>query len=212
MHIVAIADTHGKHDQLRVPPGDLLIHAGDVTIYGHSGDLKDFLKWFAAQPHEHKIFIAGNHDWIFEREPARARELIKRHAPDVIYLENEGTMIDGWKIWGSPITPNFMNWAFNRGLLQRRGLWSTIPDDTNILLTHGPVYEGRDKAPHGEHAGDGELLKRVQEVAPVFHICGHIHCGYGKAHIGCTTEINCSVVNEAYEVVNQPVEFILKSL
>jgi Icc-related predicted phosphoesterase len=211
MRMVCIADTHGHHEEIMVPDGDLLIHAGDCTIYGHSGDLKDFLKWFASLPHCNKVLIAGNHDWIFEREPTRASEIIKRHAPNIIYLENTGCITDdGFKIWGSPVTPPFMNWAFNWEDDKRRGLWAGIPaDDTDILVTHGPMFGGRDTAPYYQNAtkrvGDKELFYRLGVIHTPYHICGHIHNAYGSVQIGSTIEINASICNEAYMPVNTPI-------
>jgi len=64
MRIVALADTHGLHRQIIVPPGDLLIHAGDLTRHGEVDELRDFNVWLGALPHRHKLVIAGNHDRI----------------------------------------------------------------------------------------------------------------------------------------------------
>ena len=68
MTFVAISDTHNMHTPLILPEGDVLIHAGDVTKQGSEAQVYHFLEWFSAQPHRHKVFIAGNHDFYFERE------------------------------------------------------------------------------------------------------------------------------------------------
>ena len=34
LKIVCISDTHGKHRSLKVPDGDVLVHAGDITSKG----------------------------------------------------------------------------------------------------------------------------------------------------------------------------------
>lgn len=210
MKLVCISDTHGKHAEVEVPEGDILVHAGDCTIYGTSDDLKDFLKWFAALPHCHKILIAGNHDWIFERNPTKASQIIQRHAPGIVYLEHACCVLQGFKIFGSPITPEFCNWAFNRTREQLREAWEFIPQDSDIIVTHGPVFHGRDFAPFDkQHVGDADLRYRLEQVRPKAHVCGHIHFGYGTAPIphehGTYLEVNASVVNEAYEVVNKPI-------
>ena len=205
MKVVAISDTHGQHGQLQHPEGDMLIHAGDVSSMGREGEVKKFLDWFGAQPFRHRVFIAGNHDYLFENEPQQAALLI----PDnVIYLNDSGITIEGIKIWGSPVQPWFLDWAFNR----QRGAaikahWDLIPADTDILVTHGPPMGIRDRLHNGEHAGCEALLDAVQEVNPRYHIFGHIHEGYGISEMGNTTYINASVLNRNYQLANSPVVF-----
>lgn len=105
MKFVTIADTHGQHHGLTLPPGDVLIHAGDVSMKGNREEVEDFLSWFAGQDFVYKIFVAGNHDFFFER---KADDEIHQLIPNnVIYLNNTHTIIHGLKIWGSPITPWF---------------------------------------------------------------------------------------------------------
>src|SRR5437588_8575455 len=120
LRIVAISDTHEQHEQLQLPAGDLLICAGDISFNGRPQAIASFNRWFAAQPHRFKILIAGNHDFLFEENSASARSLLSE---EVIYLEDSGCELDVapaakpttlLKFWGSPITPWFFNWAFNR--------------------------------------------------------------------------------------------------
>ena len=137
MKIVAISDTHGLHKQLQLPKGDLLLHAGDVSARGHKKQIRQFLKWFAEQDFEHKVFIAGNHDFYFEQ--ASKKEVLELIPEGVTYLNDSGVTINGVHIWGSPVQPWFHDWAFNR----QRGSdieqhWELIPTSTDILLTHGP--------------------------------------------------------------------------
>jgi len=112
--IVCISDTHGLHDQVDVPIGDILIHAGDCTNVGHPLEVAEFLVWFAALPHRHKVLIAGNHDFLFETEPDAAMALLRKYAPSVHYLNDSGVSIAGLKIWGSPVQPEYCDWAFNK--------------------------------------------------------------------------------------------------
>ncbi len=65
MRIVCLSDTHNQHRNLDVPPGDILIHAGDSTFQGTLSEVSGFLRWINYLPHPHKILIAGNHDWLF---------------------------------------------------------------------------------------------------------------------------------------------------
>lgn len=208
MKFVVISDTHGLHDELIIPKGDVIIHAGDVSRIGRDSEIIDFLKWFKALDFKYRIFIAGNHDFFFERSSKR---LVDGMIPDeVIYLNDSGVMIEGVKIWGSPISPWFHDWAFNR----RRGEnirkhWDLIPSGTDILITHGPVYGIFDKTIHDEYVGCEDLLKKVRELRPKYHICGHIHEGYGMFNDGITTFINASVLDEKYRLMHSPVLFNL---
>ncbi|MFN7117563.1 MAG: metallophosphatase domain-containing protein [Saprospiraceae bacterium] len=206
MKFIAISDTHSRHHDLVLPKGDVLIHAGDVSRIGDRGEILDFLQWFEQQDFAYKIFIAGNHDFYFEKMPP---EIIKNSIPPgVIYLNDSSVTIEGVKIWGSPITPWFFDWAFNR---QRgadiRKHWDLIPDDVDILITHGPVYNMLDKTVSRQHAGCADLLQKVMEIKPKYHICGHIHEAYGMARQAGIQFINASVLNEHYRLVNEPIIF-----
>jgi 3',5'-cyclic AMP phosphodiesterase CpdA len=186
--LVAMADTHTFHEELSVPDGDVLIHAGDMCRIGSLEELEAARDFLAALPHRYKIVVAGNHDRAFESQPGRARDLFR----DFIYLQDQVCIIESVKFYGSPWTPEFHHWAFTlpRGapLAEK---WSLIPDDTDILITHGPPRG------IGDHAGSvtgregcAELLQRVQEIVPTLHIFGHIHQGRGRWHIKGTTFVN----------------------
>ncbi len=206
MKIVAISDTHGKHQNLILPKGDMLIHAGDVSSMGKESEILDFLKWFSDIDFQYKIFIAGNHDFYFER---KNEALIRQIIPEnVIYLNDSAVEIGGIKIWGSPISPWFYNWAFNRyrGEDIKRH-WDKIPQNTDILITHGPVFGILDKTTRNNSVGCEDLLKKVEEIKPKFHICGHIHEAYGRVKKGKTEFINASVLDENYVLKNKPITF-----
>lgn len=136
MKLVCISDTHSLHRRLQsIPDGDVLIHAGDCLGQGTLENIEDFNDWLGSLPHRHKIVIAGNHDWAFQETPELARQALT----SAIYLEDSGVEIEGVRFWGSPWTPIFMNWAFMLGrgepLYEK---WQLIPDDTDVLITHGP--------------------------------------------------------------------------
>ena len=140
--ITFISDTHTKHKHLTndLPGGDILIHCGDISSRGYINEIKNFLEWFdGIKGYEYKIFIAGNHDFGFQDNPKECIELLKNY-PSITYLEDNSIIIDGIKIYGSPWQPRFHNWAFNvnRGwdIAQK---WEKIPQDTDILITHGPL-------------------------------------------------------------------------
>ncbi len=205
---VAISDTHCRHRSLRLPAGDVLLHAGDISSRSSRPEIEDFLDWFGAQPFVAKVFIAGNHDFFFEREK---EALIRSLLPSgVHYLKEEEVFIRGIKIWGSPYTPWFYRWAFNK----RRGEalarhWDRIPADTDILLTHGPVYGILDSLVNDQHAGDRDLLRRVLAVKPRAHVCGHIHEAYGMVKRHGIRFVNACILNEGYEFSNKPIVFDL---
>ena len=208
MKFVTIADTHGKHNSLTIPSGDILIHAGDISMKGDKKEVEDFLNWFDKQDFKHKILIAGNHDFYFERE---SDENIQALLPkNIVYLKDSLTTINGLKIWGSPITPWFFNWAFNRhrGEPIKRH-WDLIPPDTDILITHGPIFRTLDTNTEGQHVGCKDLFNKVQEIKLKAHICGHIHEAYGTVDMFGTKFINASVLNAKYELTNSPIEFEL---
>lgn len=203
MNIVCISDTHGQHHALNLPEGDMILHGGDFTKRGTENQVRDFLNWFSRLPYKYKVFIAGNHDFLAEEEPDLFRFMIPENC---IYLEDTAITIEGLKIWGSPYTPWFYDWAFNR----HRGAeiqphWDKIPPDTDILITHGPPAGILDNTFRNEPVGCHDLMKVIQQVKPRFHLFGHIHEGYGMVGKDGTTFINASVLNVQYQLVNAPV-------
>jgi Icc-related predicted phosphoesterase len=211
--IVAISDTHGKHQNLVLPEGDILIHAGDVSSMGKESEIKDFFNWFSKTDFTYKILIAGNHDFYFEKISHNTKALEELIPANVIYLNDSGVEIENLKgttfrIWGSPIQPWFYNWAFNRyrGEDIKRH-WDKIPQNIDILITHGPAYGILDKTTRNENVGCEDLLEKIKEVKPKFHICGHIHEAYGGIKQSDTEFINASVLDENYNLRNQPVVF-----
>jgi len=211
LNLVLISDTHGLHDQLSLPSGDIILHAGDVSSRGTEKEIIEFLDWFKDLNYQHKIFIPGNHDFFFEKKSPKTIAAII--PPSVTYLNDSGVEIEGVKIWGSPITPWFFDWAFNR----QRGTeikkhWDLIPSDTDILMTHGPVHGILDKTIAGVAAGCKELLKKIENSNIKLHLSGHIHEGYGERVVNGVRYINASVLNVRYRQVNAPVtlDFDLK--
>jgi Icc-related predicted phosphoesterase len=178
MRIVAVADTHQFHDDLaELPAGDVLVHAGDLCRGGRLDELARAAGWLRSQPHPHKIVIAGNHDWCFVRQPEESRTIL---GPEVTYLEDSETFIDGVRFWGSPWQPEFRDWAFNlpRGeALARR--WALIPPGVDVLVTHGPPQGIGDWSGEAIRAGCVDLLAAVRRVRPLLHLFGHIHTDGG---------------------------------
>lgn len=202
MKIVCISDTHTQHHRLDMPEGDLLIHAGDITNRGSIVDAIKLNKWLGTLPYKHKVVIAGNHDFCFEDYyNASVQEMT-----NCIYLHDSQVTIDKYVIWGSPYTPTFSNWSNmrDRGPEIRRH-WNMIPDNTNILVTHGPPYGILDLTDTNEHAGCEDLKDIVMRIKPFLHVFGHIHEGYGQLEYKGITFVNASSVNSRYQPVNPPI-------
>ena len=198
MRLVVISDTHGLHDQITaLPAGDVLVHAGDFMNSGlYPEEILSFNRWLAKQPIQRCVVCGGNHDRLFQMAGPLAREILT----NANYLENTGVTIDGVSFWGSPYTPEFLNWAFMypRGAPARQ-YWDQIPYDLDVLITHGPPFGILDQtAPKGVHLGCEELLKAVEEKKPRVHLFGHIHGGAGTFENGDTRFINAAYLNEQY--------------
>ena len=204
MKLIAIADTHGLHRSLEIPDGDILIHAGDLTRHGSLDDVLEFNDFLDSLPHPYKIVIAGNHDLCFEKERKGCEELLT----NCIYLQDQEITIDGVKFYGSPWQPWFYDWAFN---LERgpeiRAKWDLIPEDTNVLITHGPPFGIGDLTARGDQAGCQDLLEVIEKIKPAVHIFGHIHECYGISSNGVTTFINASSCDQLYQPANAPVAY-----
>jgi predicted phosphohydrolase len=218
MKITFISDTHTRQVQIPysdLPGGDLLIHAGDIMNSGYNkNDIFDFLHWYDSIPgYDKKVFIAGNHDRMFENHPEDVKEWLSKFS-NIIYLQDEAYEIydietdKSIKLYGSPWQPEFYSWAFNlqRNSLQLSGKWEAIPDDTDILITHSPAWGSVDTVAGRpwDNLGCELLAERIQRFRPKIHVCGHIHSGYGIETIDNIHYINASVLDERYEYTQKP--------
>jgi Icc-related predicted phosphoesterase len=212
MKVVAVSDFHMR--DIETPPADLLIVAGDMTFKGTKSELSWFTDWLHRQPQKHKIWIAGNHELGLEHDPQAASGIAA--ATNSIYLNDSSTSVEGVTIYGSPITPWFFDWAFNR----HRGEeilkhWRKIPEGLDILITHGPPFGILDLASSNEHAGCADLLETISTTLrkpPRLHIFGHIHSSYGQAtllrHDKQNVQLmNVSTCDDQYEPTHAPMIF-----
>lgn len=195
LQVVAIADTHGEHDLVQVPAGDILVHAGDFALRNNFKHLQSGLEWFASQPHAIKIFVGGNHDHAIEAKPTfKSRE--KQHQEEVkqqiqqytrrrsvIYLEHQTKEIivgeRKLKVFGSPFTlwhgPGA--WRYN----QKEDIWkNAIQSGTDLVIVHGPPFGILDRNRHGQPCGCKHLMNRLQQVQPALAVFGHMHEGFGQ--------------------------------
>lgn len=202
MRVVCISDTHNQHEGIpAIPEGDLLIHAGDATGRGRPEAIRAFDAWLGTLPHRHKVVVAGNHDFAFERHE-EARSWI-RHAT---YLQDEGVEIEGHLVWGSPWQPRFMDWAFNldRGAPLREK-WDLIPKKVDILVTHGPPMGILDRLWDGKRVGCADLTEAVAKLRPRLHVFGHIHESYGVEEHHGTRFVNACTCTREHRPINPPV-------
>jgi Icc-related predicted phosphoesterase len=85
--------------------------------------------------------------------------------------------------------------------------WELIPEDTDVLITHGPPYGVGDLTAKEDSAGFQDLLEVIMEIKPKLHIFGHIHEGYVMPPTRDTTFINASSTDQLYRLVNPPIVF-----
>ena len=226
MRITVLSDTHTRHGLIPMedlPGGDLLIHAGDIMNSGYNkNDIFDFCHWFQSlKQYEDKVFIAGNHDRMFENHPEDVKEWLDKFG-NIIYLQDDDLVLygdgpegnspnDNIRIYGSPWQPEFYSWAFNlqRNGIELSGKWEAIPDNTDILITHGPAFGTLDTVTGRpwDSLGCELLAERIERLRPKIHVCGHIHSGYGYDFKDGTHFFNASVLDEQYEYTQKPMTF-----
>ena len=212
MRIACVSDTHGKLKLSDFTEADLLIVAGDYCPNFHGVDEAQLqLQWIQERwlpllkeaPYTHKIVIAGNHDWVHEKLPA----FKEYEQSGITYLQDSGVKVDGLNIYGTPWQPWFYDWAFNfppddDGSIAQK-VWELIPNDTDILITHGPPYRVLDRCADGRLVGCPYLANRVKTIKPKLHVFGHIHESYGSVKIDDTIYVNAALCNLAYKPVNK---------
>ncbi|CAE6941889.1 Mpped1 [Symbiodinium sp. CCMP2592] len=223
LRFVCLSDTHGQHRELssRLPPGDVLLHAGDFSTDGSLEEVLDFAAWIRSLPYAHKLLIAGNHDLPMDKayrggkakqkaSHVRAAFLAALAEGDgVTYLEDSEVEIGGIRIYGTPWQPEFMDWAFNLPRHEIGNKWKAVPTGVDVLLVHGPPL-GRGDAllPSLRRRGCADLLTEVQDrIRPQFCVFGHIHEGAGVTCDGTTHFVNASSMNEHYQCIHAPLVF-----
>ena len=193
-----MSDTHDLHfriDVANLPPADIFIHSGDFTKYSTEAELTRFREFLNLLPYKYKIVVAGNHDFgldkiQYEQNGMRERkhmnrfvnseEEIKKLKQCCIYLEHQSVNVQGLNIFGSPYSPEFFDWGFMYKEGDGQKLWSMIPENTDILITHGPPYGILDKNYNKMNCGCKPLLEKVMQIKPKLHVFGHIHEGSGQ--------------------------------
>lgn len=200
MKVCCLADIHGHLPD--VPDCDLLILAGDYcpmpSVRKQARWLRHkFGPWLESLKSRMAVVgVAGNHDFIFQREPGAVPTL------PWVYLQDSGAEILGKKFWGSPWQPVYGYFAFNAVETDLALKWDLIPDDTDVLVLHGPPYGYGDFSVYDKiHTGSASLRRRIEAVRPGLVVAGHIHSGHGiyEMAAGETVFVNASYVDEDYQ-------------
>lgn len=222
MRIICLSDTHSFNERVGVlagddpepfgviPDGDVLIHAGDLTDTGKPNEIFDAYAWLSKMPHERIIVTPGNHDFGFEKIP-ELRRVLDGKFKRVQTLIDEETMIGNMRVWGSPWQPWFHDWAYNflpgpAGERQAKDKWDEIPDDTSILVVHGPAYNILDRTLRGRYVGCPALRQRIDQLDMLrLFVCGHVHEAHGTQLVGSVLHVNASICDQLYDPVQKPV-------
>jgi len=206
--ITAISDTHSLHDKIDrslFPGGDLLVHCGDFTGRSTLVEIGKFAKWLSQfkQDYDEVILVAGNHDLGLENVHSKTWCTSVLDMEGITYLENKYLLYKGYVVFGSPVQPQFLNWAFNWDENHRKQLWSGV-GEVDILLTHAPPKNHLDTC-NANHLGCPILENYVNKTKPLAHIFGHIHEGYGLETTKDTLFVNASICTGNYTPSNKPI-------
>ena len=196
MKIVSMSCSHLVELNNPIPEGDVFIHAGDFCNTGCMNDVMVFSRFLANLPHKYKIIVPGNHDRIFEYHLRDVSEMLFENSTNsMALLIDDFININGVIFYGSPWQLPFNNWAFNLPEDQLKEKFAAIKKNTNVLITHSPPYGILDL-----HLGSKELLNKVKEVKPKYHLFGHIHEDGGRTYENkSTTFANICVLDETYK-------------
>lgn len=221
MNILCISDTHQKQNRLTLISCDVLIVSGDICSSGDIWQFDNFVKWLKRESNKFQkaILVGGNHDWCFMRNRQLCVDTLKNEFGDkVIYLEDSEVIVNDIKFYGSPWQPEFNRWAFNVPRGDRlKNIWANIPDDVDVLITHGPPHGIGDMVDNN-HVGCVDLFNRVCELSDknlFLHVFGHIHSSnghYTSDALGGVNFCNAAICTESYEAENPAYEFVLTNL
>ena len=209
MKIVAISDTHTYENSIEIPPCDLLICAGDISFRGRwIEEVEPFLDWFVRQPAKHKVLVAGNHEVYISQAPALLEDRCKEYG--IHYLRNSHVVIEGKKIFGSPYSVKFGNWAYGLPDDELQEIWNMIDSDTEIVVCHGPPKGILDTTLDGDSVGSETLWQHLQKLEYLrLFVCGHIHEDRGMITIGKVTYANAAICSIPYSKLSPPISLEL---
>lgn len=189
-----------------MPKSDIIIHAGDFTSRGYSGEVEDFLKWYGKQDAPVKILVLGNHEVELSKKPFQEiQEMVENQG--IILLHNSHTTVHGLKIYGSPFSNEFgKGWAYNANESMLAQMYNHIDPDVDIIVTHGPAKGNLDLCPGG-NVGSQSLAHWINSVPwkLKLHVTGHIHesrgVGWSKTFTYNYVTVNSAICGIPYDDV-----------
>lgn len=203
MRIVALSDTHYSPLEITVPDGDILIHSGDATENGSFQEMKDFISWFSALPHKHKIFVPGNHDFCLDkhmRVPQFDHEIFETH--DINLLIYKSITINGLNFLGAPLVSELPGWAFStseENIAKYLRLVKEHKNNVDVFISHEHPYNGL----YGSKAILNCMKNRDELIAPIW-FTGHIHSEYGVSKYGKVNVYNSAICGDHMQHINAP--------
>ena len=220
MRFLCISDLHQRHSALKLVECDVLLISGDICSSGEIWQFENFVQWLKGESSKFRkaYLVAGNHDWCLMNNKVLALDILKQTFDDKVeYLEDSSSIFEGIKFYGSPWQPEFNRWAFNVPRGERlKNIWSNIPDDVHVLITHCPPHGIGDLVGNLMHVGCPDLFERIRNLPDLFlHVFGHIHSGSGHYMSEVTTDVNfcnAAICDERYQPNNLAHEVILTNL
>jgi Icc-related predicted phosphoesterase len=209
--IVCLSDTHMHHKKIKMPEADMIIHAGDFTYRGELEEVQKFLKWYGEQKAKYKLLICGNHEVEISKQPTQLLQQLCENQ-GIQLLNNTYTIIEGLIIFGSPNSNKFGHgWAYNSTEEELKEIYSKIPKETDIVVTHGPAYGMLDKTLTSKNVGSMSLRERLSELHNLkLHITGHIHESRGIMFRNRYMTINASICGIPYtDVIIDPIKVVV---
>lgn len=202
MRIVVISDTHGGHEELALPSGDVLIHCGDFeNLFQANPDaILQIDDWFKRQEFDLVLCTGGNHDHLIQECLNEGRQPFE-HA---VFLKDEAFAHRGVTFHGSPWVPHLDGHAFFADDDRLRDAWAAIPDDVDVLITHTPPAGILDISSTDLMLGCACLAERLVQLGPKLHCFGHVHASAGTCQVGTTTFVNASSVGSDFRIKNEP--------
>ena len=233
--IASTSDIHGNLD-FKVPVVDILTISGDICpVHGSHNPTSQlhwvnnkFIPWcyelINSKNVNYIVFIAGNHDFVFQVMARGKNEAFNVQWPvGVHYLYQQHTEIEGVKFYGTPWTPTFGNWAFMQSEDVLNNYFASIPNDLDILLSHGPAHGLNDtimQRPEWSfgsdpHVGSKSLREHIKRAKCKWLLSGHIHsashyvekCFFGEKDTDYINCVNVSLVDETYTPTYSPFVF-----
>ena len=215
MKICFLSDTHLFLRGLQLPDADLLVHSGDFLSWGTLAEFNREVEVINDVANKFKhgmICTAGNHDIIIDNQPALCKSMLNSN---VKMLLNEPYELEGLKFYGSPYTPKFgTGWGFQlNDVLHQKHCWDLIPDDVDILITHGAPYKILDEVlypsppDYDENVGDKVLLETLSRLKQLkIHTFGHLHLqGSQTKEVNGVRFINASTCDDEYIPHRKPI-------